>query len=96
MVTDIERTNEGKKHTNLPRVIEGLRHHTREQLVELRLLLNAGLGRADAGRPGFFEIDGAANTYYILQYPFRKKFLLVAFWDRQDDPKAEFVACTTA
>ena len=84
------------KHTNLPRVIEGLRHHTREQLVELRLVLNAGLGRADGGRPGFFEIDGAANTYYILQYPFRKKFLLVAFWDRQDDPKAEFVACTTA
>ena len=79
----------------LPRVIEDLRHHTPEQLAELRLLLNAGLSdRPDSRHLGFFEIDGAANVYYILRYPFRNKVLLVAAWDRQDDPKAEFVVCT--
>jgi len=80
----------------LPQVIEDLRKHTPEQLAELRLLLNAGLNRADPRRPGFFEIDGAANVYYVLRYPFRHKVMLVAVWDRQGDPKAEFAACTTA
>jgi hypothetical protein len=74
-------------------VIEDLRHHKPEQLAELRLLLNVGLGREDTRRPGFFEIDGAANVYYVLRFPFRHKVLLVAAWDRQDDPRAEFVAC---
>jgi hypothetical protein len=78
----------------LPRVIEDLRHHTPEQLAELRLLLNVGLDRADIGRAGFFEIDGAANVYYVLRYPFRDKILLVAAWDRKGEPRAEFVACT--
>jgi hypothetical protein len=45
-------------------------------------LLNAGLDRADTRRTGFFEIDGAANVYYILRYPFGHKVLLVATWDR--------------
>jgi hypothetical protein len=75
-------------------VIEELRQHKPEQLAELRILLNAGLDRADTRRPGFFEIDGAANVYYILRYPFRQKVLLVAAWDREGDPKAEFVVCT--
>jgi hypothetical protein len=87
-----ELTKEIEK-TNLPRVIEDLRKHTPEQLAELRLLLDVGLGRADTRRTGFFEIDGAANVYYVLRYPFRHKVLLVAAWDRQDDPKAEFVVC---
>ena len=78
----------------LPRGIEDLRHHTPEQLAELRLLLNVGLDRADIGRAGFFEIDGAANVYYVLRYPFRDKILLVAAWDRKGEPRAEFVACT--
>jgi len=78
----------------LPRVIEDLRHHTPEQLAELRLLLNVGLDRADIRRAGFFEIDGAANVYYVLRYPFRDKVLLVAAWYRKGEPRAEFVACT--
>jgi hypothetical protein len=41
----------------------------------------------------FFEIDGAANVYYVLRYPFRHEVMLVAVWDRHGDPKAEFVAC---
>ena len=78
-------------------VIEDLRKHTPEQLAELRLLLNAGLlERPDSRRTGFFEIDGAANVYYVLRYPFRHKVMLVAVWDRQGDPKVEFVAGTTA
>jgi len=63
-------------------VIEDLRPHKAEQLAELRILLNAGLDRADTRRTGFFEIDGAANVYYILRYPFGHKVLLVAAWDR--------------
>jgi len=77
-------------------VIEELRQHKPEQLAELRILLNAGLDRADIRRPGFFEIDGAANVYYVLRYPFRCKVLLVAAWEREGDPKTEFVASTTA
>ena len=77
----------------LPRVIEDLRKHMPEQLAELRLLLDVGLGRADIRRTGFFEIDGAANVYYVPRYRFRHKVLLVAAWNREDDPKAEFVVC---
>jgi hypothetical protein len=64
-------------------VIEDLRKHTPEQLAELRLLLNAGLSnRPDTRRTTLFEIDGAANVYYVLRYPSGHKVLLVAAWDR--------------
>jgi hypothetical protein len=76
-------------------VIEDLRKHMPEQLAELRLLPNAGLlDRPDSRRPGFSEIDGAANVYYVLRYPFGHKVLLVAAWDRQREPVAGLVACT--
>ena len=76
-------------------IIEDLRTHTPQQLAELRFLLNAGLlDRPDSGRPNFFEIDGAANVYYILRYPFGRKVLLVAVWDRQREPVAGLVTCT--
>lgn len=79
----------------LPPVVEDLRHHTPEQLLELRLLLNTGvLGRADRRRPGFYEIDGVANVYYVFRYPTGHKVLLVAAWDRISDPVAEMVACS--
>ena len=79
----------------LARVIEDLRKHTPEQLAELRLLLNAGLSqRPDSRRHGFFEIDGAANVYYILQYPSGRKVLLLAAWHRQSEPLVEFVVCS--
>ena len=81
----------GMKHT----VIEDLRKHTPQQLAELRLLLNAGLlDRPDSRRPGFFEIVGAANVYYLLRYPFGHKILLVAAWDRQRELVAGLVTCT--
>jgi hypothetical protein len=76
-----------------PPLLEDLRKHTPEQLVELRLLLNAGItGRPDARRPGFYELDGTGNVYYIFRYPTGHKVLLVAAWQKEFDPVAELVA----
>jgi hypothetical protein len=76
-------------------IIEDLREHSAEQIAELRVLLNAGmLGRPDSRRPGFFELDGAANVYYIFRYPAGHKVLLLAAWQKDTDPVAELVAAT--
>jgi hypothetical protein len=77
----------------LPPLIEDLREHTAEQLAELRILLAAGMtGRADSRRPGFFEIDGVSQVYYVFRYPQGHKVLLLAAWQREIDPVAEMVA----
>jgi hypothetical protein len=79
----------------LPPIVEDLRHHSQEQLLELRLLLNAGAkGREDRRRPGFYEFDGVNNVYYVFRYPTGHKVLLLAAWDRQSDPVADLVACS--
>ena len=79
----------------LPPIVEDLRQHTPEQLLELRLLLNTGAkGREDSRRPGFYELDGAENVYYIFRYPSGHKILLIAAWNRQSDPVAELAACS--
>ncbi len=76
-----------------PPIIEDLRAHAPEQLAELRQLLDAGMsGRPDPRRPGFFEIDGVANVYYVFRYPAGHKVLLLAAWQRELDPVAEMVA----
>ena len=76
-----------------PPMLEDLRRHTPEQMAELRLLLNAGfIGRPDMRRPGFYELDGTANVYYIFRYPTGHKVLLIAAWERESDPVAEMVA----
>ena len=78
----------------IPPIVEDLRHHTPEQLLELRLLLGSGAkGREDARRPGFYELDGVNNVYYVFRYPTGHKVLLVAAWDRQSDPVADLAAC---
>lgn len=75
-------------------VVEDLRHHSPEQLLELRLLLNTGIkGREDARRPGFYEMDGAHSVYYVFRYPAGHKVLLLAAWERESDPVAELAAC---
>jgi len=91
----------GKKNavmTNISKyspIVEDLREHSAEQLRELRLLLNAGMpGRPDPRRPGFFELDGVANVYYIFRYPAGHKVLLLAAWMKETDPVAELVAYT--
>ena len=76
-----------------PPIIEDLRSHSPEQMAELRLLLDTGLmGRPDPRRPGFFEIDGVANVYYVFRYPTGHKVLLLAAWQREVDPVAEMIA----
>jgi len=76
-----------------PPILEDLRSHSAEQMAELRLLLGAGVtGRPDPRRPGFFEIDGLGNVYYIFRYPTGHKVLLLAAWQREVDPVAEMVA----
>ena len=76
-----------------PPMIEDLRTHSPEQLAELRLLLDAGMtGRPDTRRPGFYEIDGVANVYYVFRYPSGHKVLLLAAWQRETDPVAEMIA----
>jgi hypothetical protein len=78
----------------VPPLIEDLRKHTPEQVAELRVLLYAGIeGRPDLRRPGFFELDGVANVYYIFRYPSGHKVLLLAAWRRQTDPVAEQLTC---
>ena len=76
----------------LPPMIEDLRKHTPSQLAELRLLLNAGYtGRPDGRRSGFYEIDGAANVYYVFRYPSGDKVLLLAAWPKEINSVAEIV-----
>jgi hypothetical protein len=80
-------------HIKQPPILEDLRSHTPEQLAELRLLLSSGAAsRPDPRRPGFFELDGADNVFYVFKYPSGTKVLLVGVWER--DRMAEFVACS--
>jgi len=75
-----------------PPLLEDLRNHSKEQISELRLLLSMSAPlRPDARRPGFFEVDGDANVFYIFKYPTGTKVLLVGVWER--DRVAEMVAC---
>jgi hypothetical protein len=75
-----------------PPLLEDLRSHSQEQVSELRALLSAGAPlRADQRRPGFFEVDGETNVFYIFKYPTGTKVLLLGVWER--DHVAEMVAC---
>jgi len=78
-----------------PPLVEDLRNHSQEQIAELRLLLTAGApGRPDPRRPGFYEIEGLSNIYYVFKYPTGTKVLLLAAWERESDPVAAMVACS--
>lgn len=81
--------------TKQPPLLEDLRSHTAEQIAELRLLLTSGApSRPDPRRPGFFELDGAENVFYIFKYPSGAKVLLLGVWARERDRVAEMVACS--
>src|SRR5215472_5686206 len=81
--------------TKQPPVVEDLRNHSQEQIAELRELLTMGApSRPDPRRPGFYEVEGLANTYYVFKYPNGTKVLLIGVWDRERDPVAELVACS--
>ena len=82
-----------------PPILEDLRNHTQEQLDELRVLLFSGAKmKPDPRRPGFFEVQGLSNVYYIFKYPTGSKVLLLGVWERERDPVAELAAltCTAA
>ena len=81
--------------TKQPPLVEDLRNHSLEQLAELRLLLNNGApSRPDPRRPGFHEVEGLNNTFYVFKYPTGTKVLLLGVWERERDPVAELVACS--
>src|SRR5260370_20109560 len=78
-----------------PPLVEDLRNHSQEQIAELRQLLAVGApSRPDPRRPGFYEIEGLSNTYYVFKYPTGTKVLLLGVWYRQTDPVAAMVACS--
>ncbi|HYL83495.1 MAG TPA: hypothetical protein VE263_04620 [Candidatus Angelobacter sp.] len=81
--------------TKQPPVVEDLRNHSQEQIAELRQLLTMGApSRPDPRRPGFYEVQGLSNTYYVFKYPNGTKVLLLGVWERERDPVAELVACS--
>jgi hypothetical protein len=78
-----------------PPLVEDLHNHSPELMAELRLLLSSGApSRPDPRRPGFFEVEGLANTFYVFKYPTGTKVLLLGVWTRESDPVAELVACS--
>ena len=78
-----------------PPLVEDLRNHSQEQIAELRQLLAVGApSRPDPRRPGFYEVQGLANTYYVFKYPTGTKVLLLGVWARESDPVAGMVACS--
>jgi hypothetical protein len=81
--------------TKQPPLVEDLRNHSQEQIAELRMLLQSGApSRPDPRRPGFFEVEGRSNVYYVFKYPSGTKVMLLGVWERESDPVAELVACT--
>jgi hypothetical protein len=78
--------------TKQPPILEDLRNHSAEQMAELRFLLSTGApARPDPRRPGFFEIEGPGQVYYIFKFPSGSKVLLIGVWER--DPVAEMISC---
>jgi len=78
-----------------PPLVEDLRNHSQEQIAELRQLLLVGApSRPDPRRPGFYEVQGLSNIYYVFKYPSGSKVLLLGAWDRETDPVATLVACS--
>jgi hypothetical protein len=78
-----------------PPLVEDLRNHSQEQIAELRQLLVTGApSRPDPRRPGFYEVEGLANIYYVFKYPNGAKVLLLGAWERANDPVAALVACS--
>jgi len=90
-----QKTNMITTISKQPPLLEDLRNHSPEQLAELRLLLSVGApSRPDPRRPGFFELEGTSNVFYIFKYPTGSKVLLLGVWERESDPVAEAVACS--
>jgi hypothetical protein len=73
--------------------VQDLNNHSQAQLSELRFLLEQNApAKADPRRPGFFEVEGGQNVFYVFKYPTGEKVLLLGVWER--DPVAELAACS--
>jgi acyl-CoA-binding protein len=78
--------------TKRPPTVQDLHHHSDQQMTELRALLEQGApAKPDPRRPGFFELQGLQNIFYVFKYPTGAKVLLLGVWER--DPVAEMVSC---
>ena len=78
-----------------PPLVQDLRNHSQEQLADLCQLLIAGApSRPDPRRPGFYEVQGLSNIYYVFKYPTGTKVLLIGVWQRERDPVAALAACS--
>jgi hypothetical protein len=78
-----------------PPLVEDLRNHSQGQIDELRQLLAEGApSQPDPRRPGFYEVQGLSNTYYVFKYPTGTKVLLLGAWERESDPAAAMAACS--
>ena len=78
-------------------LIEDLRNHSPEQLAELRLLISNGAAlRPDPRRPGFYELDGVSNVFYVFKYPTGAKMMLLGVWQRDRVAEMAAVSCPAA
>lgn len=78
-----------------PLLLEDLRNHSLEQLMELRFSLRSGAHlRPDPRRRGFFEVEGYSHVFYIFKYPSGTKLLLIAVWEL-DQPRKDAEAAST-
>jgi hypothetical protein len=81
--------------TKRPPLVEDLRNHSEEQVSELRALLDQGAPtQPDPRRPGFFELEGLENVFYIFKYPTGAKVLLLGVWERDSVAEAATCACS--
>jgi len=77
--------------------VEDLHQHSQEQLAELRQLLASGApAQPDPRRPGFFEVAGRDNIFYIFKYPTGTKVLLLGIWERDRVAEMAALACGAA
>jgi len=83
--------------TKRPPLVEDLHNHSQEQIAELRrLLIFSAPSRPDPRRPGFFEVQGSRDIFYIFKYPTGEKVLLLGIWERDQIAELAALSCTAA
>jgi len=83
--------------TKRPPLVEDLHSHSPEQVAELRrLLMTCAPAQPDPRRPGFFEIAGSDNVFYVFRYPTGTKVLLLGIWERDRVAELAALSCVAA
>ncbi|HEV2522314.1 MAG TPA: hypothetical protein VGT24_08025 [Candidatus Acidoferrales bacterium] len=66
--------------------IENPRNYETREVEQLRCLLTAGSSaQRDPRRENFYELEGAAETFYIHISPISGEVILLAKWNRQSE-----------